>query len=194
MWLMLGADAWGTIGSVASVVAAGAALVTVWFARRTVVETREGRSEARDAHAAEAAHQERLLDATTQAHEREMHDRERAAAAELALQRLVQIGRVIELLGETADIARLEIATPPQPILGQIGTWTRVTGALARVEAAVAILERLGGPALPEVTEMTLVCRRVETPRERVVAEAMAMLARAQHVAATDKRFDLPSR
>lgn len=122
-----------------------------------------------------------------------MEARKRASASELALQRLVQLGRIIELLGETADITRFEIANPPERVVGQVGTWTRITGVLARVEAAVSILERLGGPALPDVREMSIRCRRMDTPPERVVAESMSMLAQAQHVAANDASLQLPS-
>jgi hypothetical protein len=189
---MIMADAWTTVGTIASVVAAGAALVTVRFARGTVIESRAGRREAHLAHAEETRQQAQLLEATITAQEREMEERQRAWASELVLQRLIQLGRVIELLGETADIARLEIASPPEKVRGQIGTWTRITGALARVEAAVSTFERLGGPPLSDVREMSIRCRRMDTPPERVVGEAMAMLAEAQHIAATDMSLELP--
>jgi hypothetical protein len=82
------------------------------FAWRTVTETREGRREAHAAHLEEIRQQRELLHATTSAHEREMAEREHASASELVFHRLVHMGRLIELLGETADIARFEIDNP----------------------------------------------------------------------------------
>src|SRR5437879_4714344 len=87
------ANAWTVVGSVSAVVAAAAALVAVWFARRTVLEARAGRREAHDAHAEEIREQTRLLEATTLAHEQEMAAREHASASEIVFQRLVQTGR-----------------------------------------------------------------------------------------------------
>jgi hypothetical protein len=96
------------------------------------------------------------------------------------------------LLGETADIAREEIANPPPKVSGAFGTWTRVTGALARVEVALAILELLGGPALPEVKQMTRDRRMMNTPPALVVGDTMGALERTRDLAEEHPSFRTP--
>ena len=88
---MVIANAWTVVSSVSALVAAAAALATIWFARRTVIESRAARREAHEAHTEEMGQQSALLAATTTAHEREMTERERALASQLVLQRLVQM-------------------------------------------------------------------------------------------------------
>lgn len=212
---MVLADTLSTIGSLGSVVAAGAALMAVLYARSTVREARAGRREATEAHTREAQRQVELIEATKSAHEQEasqqlqllqatqaahqqeMVDRARALASELVLQRLTQVGRVEELIGEVADIARFEIEHPPQRIAGQIGTWSRVTGALARLEAAIVICQRLGvaggvGDVLAEARKMSIDYRRVGTPPQTVVGEAMGMLDRMKFITETDESLAFP--
>src|SRR2546429_9937787 len=99
---MVVAGALSTIGSVGSAIAAVAALVTVWFARRTVTEARESRKESSAAHVEAMRQQAELLAATRTAHEREMAERARALASELVLQRLRQLDVVADLLRQTA--------------------------------------------------------------------------------------------
>src|SRR5665647_3051360 len=180
---MVVAGVLSSVGSISTVVAALAALMTIVLARKTVAEARAGRSEARGAHLAEMDQQAVFLEATTTAHEREMQARANALASELVLQRLAQVGRVEELIGEVSDIARFEIEHPPLPIEGQIGTWTRITCALARLEAAIVICERLGvaggvADVLAEARKMSIEYRRVRTPPESVVGATMGMLDR----------------
>jgi len=121
-----------------------------------------------------------------------MAGREHALARDLWLQRLTQLGRVEELLGETADIARFEIASPPEKVASQFGTWTRITGALARVEAALVILELLEGPSLPEIKQMTVDRRRMNTPPQQVVGDTMSALEALRHLSETDPSFKPP--
>jgi hypothetical protein len=187
------ADALSTIGSVGSGLAALAALAAVLFARETVSETREGRREARDAHAKQLHEQRQLLEASSRAHEAEMAERARAFASELVLQRLAQRGRIHELVGEVADIARIEIGSQPPPTGVGIGRWTRVNGALVRLEAAVVIWERLGGPPLPDARQMSRSLRQMGTPPERVVGDAMGELAKLTADAETDESLNLPA-
>jgi hypothetical protein len=96
---------------------------------------------------------------------------------------------VQDLFKETADIARYEVANPPPKIEGGIGTWTRLTGALLRVEAALVILERLEGPSLPEIRQMTSDGRRMNTPPGRIVGEMMSALDRLLHLSEEDASF-----
>lgn len=178
---MILAVALSTVGSIASVVAAVAALVTVWFAKQTVSEARAARSEAKTAHSSEMGEQRRLLDATKVAHEAEMAQRERAMESELVLQRLAQVGRIQELLGEIAHGASYEISNPPPDDNTGKDRWTRVTGGLARLEAAIAICQRLGGSealkgSLAEARRMASDCRERGIPRQLVVDEATRTL------------------
>jgi hypothetical protein len=99
---------------------------------------------------------------------------------------------VQDLLWETADIARFEISNAPERIAGQPGTWTRLTGVLVRVEAALANLELLEGPSLPEIKQMTVNCRQMNTPPERIVSEAMNALASTLHLSESDATFKAP--
>jgi len=90
-----------------------------------------------------------------------------------------QLARIMELVGEVADVARLEIANPPERIgVGQPGTWTRTTGLLSRVDAQAAVYDRLGGPPLPDaLRDFTRGARHLPTNQKRMVGEAEAMLA-----------------
>jgi hypothetical protein len=102
---MILADAWSAVGGIAAVVAAGAALITIWYARATVGEARAARREASDAHTEEMAEQRSALQASTAAHQEQMRERERALATEIKLQRIVQLERVAEVLTDLADTA-----------------------------------------------------------------------------------------
>jgi hypothetical protein len=62
----------------------------------------------------------------------------------------LQLNTIMQLTGEAAEVARFEISNPPPPIgPGQPGTWSRIPGVALRMAAAVAIYDKLGGPALP---------------------------------------------
>jgi hypothetical protein len=170
-------------------VAALATLVAVFYARATVQESRKGRQEASLAHVEEMTREARLLEATQTAHEREMEERRRAHQREMWLERLRQVGRVQELLAETSDIARHEIEHPPEKVALQFGTWTRTTSGLTRVEAALVILEKLGGPAMPEARQLTSTLRMMNTPPQRIVGDTMGELARSIALAENDESF-----
>lgn len=173
-------------------IAALAALVTVFYARETVRESRRSRQEASAAHGEEMSREEQLLEATRTAHEQEMAERKRALERDLWVQRLTQLGKVQDLVKETADIARDEIADPPPKIDGGIGTWTRLTGALLRVEAALVILERLGGPTLPEMKRKVKEGRRMNTHPSQIVGDMMDILGRLLDLSVEDESFKEP--
>jgi hypothetical protein len=180
------------IGDIASGVAAVAALLTVYYARATVSVARETRREASAAHNEEMAREAQLLEATRAAHEQEMAERQRALARELWLQRLLQLGKLQDLLWEAADIGRAEIADAPERIAGQPGTWTRLTGVLLRIEAALVSLELLGGPPLADIRQMVGNCRQIGVHPGRVVSETMSALERTVHLSENDANFSVP--
>jgi hypothetical protein len=94
-----------------------------------------------------------------------------------------QLARIMELVGELTDVARLEIENPPERIgVGQPGTWTRTTGLLSRIDAQAAVYERLGGPPLPDaLRDFTRGARQLPTNQRRMVGEAEGMLATLTH-------------
>jgi hypothetical protein len=75
-----------------------------------------------------------LLEATITAHEQEMAERADALARELWLQRLTQLGKVQELLGEAVEAAHSEIRKRElgSPAIMRIGS-TLLSSALLRV-------------------------------------------------------------
>ena len=107
------ADALGTVGQIASLVAAGAAVAAIYFARQTVSEAEASRREANAAHAEQIAGARRLLEATARAHEAEMKARERDSAAERVVQRLAMLRAITDVLTEITDITRDEETHPP---------------------------------------------------------------------------------
>jgi hypothetical protein len=153
---MILADAWSAVGGIAAVVAAIAALITIWYARATVGEARSARREASDAHTEELAEQHRALQASTAGHQEQMRERQRALATEIKLQQVVQLERVAEVLTDLADTARAETIQPPgRPVTDQAGRrLTGIPAILARLGAAVALLDALGGPHLAAASQL----------------------------------------
>ena len=152
---MLVTDAWGTIGAVASVVAAGAALATVLYARATVREAKVARENAHRDHLDEIVRQEAVAEATSKAHHADMEERRCAHEAERALQRGIQLQQVAVLLNDLVDVARREHLEPPQII--SEGNPFRATGIPAmiyRLRATLAFLAVLDGPILPDTTQL----------------------------------------
>jgi hypothetical protein len=134
-----------------------------------------------------------LLQATITAHEREMAERAEALARELWLQRLTQLGKVQELLGDAVEAARSEIGRREvgSPMIAGIGS-TLLSSALLRVDAAVVILTRLGGPALPDIRQMAEKGRDAGASLYEVEAEAVRAIAATRFLAETDDMFRRP--
>jgi hypothetical protein len=122
---------WEVVSTIAAVAAAVAALVTVIYARRTVIDGRKAHKDlmneqanARDQFA--AAHQEQIAEQTrareqaAAAHQEEMADRQRALTADISLQRLVQAGRLTDVLIAVARAAPQETLEPPGPAAGSL--------------------------------------------------------------------------
>jgi len=97
---------------------------------------------------------------------------------------LMMLAEIIKLVSRAGDYARLDIANPPPPTGVGNGTWTRVVGVLAELEAIVAVYRQLGGPELPSnVERFALDFRRMGTPPEQVVGESMSVLSLLQDFA-----------
>jgi hypothetical protein len=90
---------------------------------------------------------------------------------------LLMLAEIIKLTSRAGDFARLDIANPPPATGIGNGTWTRVTGVLAELEAMIAVYRQLGGPELPSnVERFALDHRRMGTTPAQVVGESMSAL------------------
>jgi hypothetical protein len=188
---MILADAWSAVGGIAAVAAAVAALITIWYARATVGEARTARREASDAHTEEMAEQRRALEASTAAHQEQMQERQRALATEIKLQQVVQLERVAEVLTGLADTARAEAIHPSgRPVTDQTGRrLTGIPAILARLAAAVALLDALGGPHL--VTASQLARQPGGTHPETMLSNAIDALREIESLARNEERLKL---
>jgi len=191
---MILADAWSAVGGIAAVVAALAALITIGFAWATVHEASAARREASAAHKEEMAEQRRALQASTAAHQEQMRERQRALATEIKLQQIVQLERVAEVLTDLADTARAEAIQPPgRPVTfptDQAGQrLTGIPADLARLGAAVALLDALGGPHL--VAASQLVRQPGGTPAQRTLSSAINALREIESLARNEDRLKL---
>jgi len=172
------ADLLNTIGQVASLVAAGAAVLAIYFAKQTVSEAKRGSDEANAAHQEQMAEARRLLDATAHAHVSEMAARERDAEAERVVQRLAQLSAITDVLRELTDIARDEEVRPPvrtptnQPL-------SRVPSRISKLRAALSIYERLGGPFMNQASQLANIGYNGGTPLMQVLGLAQSALEEA---------------
>ncbi len=123
-----GTSGWTVIATFAAVVAAGAALVTVIYARRTVLD---GKS----------------------AHSEEMDQRSRALVAEIRLQRLVHVSRIADVMIAIARAAYDERLVPPVPGASS-QRQSMIPSLQAQLRAELAAFRALGGPDLPSSDEL----------------------------------------
>jgi hypothetical protein len=181
------ADAWTAVGGFAVVAAAVAALVTIYYARATVAEARLARKESRAAHAEEVAEQraateaavaaqQRAIDAATVAHREQMQKQQRAHENDIALQRVIQIGRVVTALGAVLDTAVYEWFNE-QPMVSLQFRFTAIPSRLNRLRIAVAMLEALGGPELNETDALSKRGYSLGEPPSRVFNDAFNALS-----------------
>ncbi len=97
---------------------------------------------------------------------------------------LLMLAEIIKLVSRAGDLARLDIANPPPSTGIGNGTWTRVTGALAELEAMIAVYRKLSGPELPSNAEQfARDFRRMGTKPEQVVGESMSVLSQLTNLA-----------
>jgi hypothetical protein len=151
-----------TVDSVAAIIAAVAALVTVYFARKTVTESVTAREDSRKSHqevmaasaeatAAARAQGEELTSQLRDASQAELAERARSLAADLAVRRLGQLNQVSATAFEIARQAQSEVANAPGTIDlggGRNITNTRIPAMSARLRTQVEILKAMGGPDL----------------------------------------------
>jgi len=185
------ADLLAAIGQIASLVAAGAAVVAIYFARQTVAEAKNARSEATVAHAEQMTEALRLLEATTAAHTTEMAARDRDFEARLVMQRMAQLGVITDILRELTDIAREEQHHPPlktesnQPL-------SRIPSRLAQLNTALSIFQRLGGHPLKHAGELARGGYNRGTPLMQVLGMAQGGLQEAVAQADAHIGLELP--
>jgi hypothetical protein len=188
---MILADAWTAVGGIAAVVAAIAALITIGFAWATVRQASAARKEASNAHKEEMAEQRRAFQASTAAYQEQLQERERALAAEIKLQQVDQLERIAEVLMDLAATARAEEIDPPGRSVND-QTGRRLTGVptvLARLRAALALLDALGGPELP--TARLLGDQPGGTPKQRTLSNAIDALREIESLARNEDRLKL---
>jgi hypothetical protein len=188
---VLFADTLSSIGQIATLVAAGAALVTVYFAKRTVAEAEQARKEASTAHIEELGEERKLLETTTSAHEAEMAARDRALATQLALQRLAQLGTITDVLREITDIARDEEAhPPPRTVAGQ--PLSRIPSRMLQLGAALSVYERIGGPHMKEARALADLGYNAGTQLMQVLGMATTGLSEAVSQAVAHVTLEVP--
>jgi hypothetical protein len=100
------------------------------------------------------------------------------AASKATESQLLLLHKIMELVGETRDVATIEVEHPPKPMgPGVPGTWTRTTGFLERLDAATVIYERLGGPMLPDaVRQFVRKAKQLPTKQGEMVGEASTVI------------------
>lgn len=147
---------WLSVGSTLfAAVAAGATIVAVIYARRTVTESEEA------AQAAARRHNEQLegLDLISAsahvAHENEMRERRIAFDRDVIVRGLTQLQRVAQVLRELIDAAREERTHPSERITdiqpGREISSTPVQMLQVQLRIEVRILKAFGGPDLSDV-------------------------------------------
>jgi hypothetical protein len=92
---------------------------------------------------------------------------------------LLQLNTIMQLAGEASEVARFEISNPPPPLgTGRPDTWSRIPGVASRMAAAVAIYNKLGGPALPAAVDSFIrEAPQLPTKPTVIVGQAQAVLA-----------------
>ncbi len=198
---MLSSDVLTAVGDLAALVAAGAALKTVSYARATLKEQRDADKQAREADAkAQKAREDTvfnqmaLVATTEEAHQREMTERQRAYDRDLVLQRHGALARIIDIIGEVADVARHEVHNPaPSMGVGVPGRWSPLPGMLSRLEVACAVLVSLGSPMLVKAAEMARQDKHVTTRPAEVVAHSIDAMMEIDDLVRNDATLALPN-
>lgn len=181
-----------TVSAIATVVAAVAALVTIYFARKTVLESTEARRDSHNAHVEEMAETTAATKAAAAQHRAEMDERKRTFEADIVLRRLAQLEQVSELLLHLVEVARTEYFQPPEPLRlegGQVVTTTRVPAIQARLRTAVAILKKLGGPDF--TAKLPASSRGDEPSSMRVWTEAINLMVTIELLVPSDSTLKL---
>jgi hypothetical protein len=174
-----------TISTIASVVAAISAAVALYLARETVVEARKARAESALAHTKEAEENQHLLGAMIAARNATFHEGVEAFERELAVQRIVSLGSIANLLREAANLARSEMEAVP--------TYTPMPTVMMRLEVAVSLYRSLGGEADPKepvtaaILSFATHSRGKGEARVRILAGANDLLAQINGLATYER-------
>lgn len=214
-----GVSGWTAIATIAAVIAAGAALVTVIHARRTVLDGRAAHRELMQAERQArkdftAAHQEAMTaqqqagDAFATAHREamtaqalaredfaagraeEMQHRKRALDAQIALERLAQAGRVTEILIMIARTARDETISPPPTAAGSQRA-TFIPSLQAQLRAALAVFYALGGPTLDTADDLAAKAYSLTTQPIEMLQLATNSLGELKRLTGQDENLRL---
>jgi hypothetical protein len=214
-----GVSWWTVLATLAAVIAAGAALVTVIYARRTVVDGQAAHRELMQAQrqASEdftTAHQEAMTsgqqarDDFTTAHRQtmaaqvlaredfaagraeEMEQRKRALDAQIALERLAQAGRVTEILITMARTARDETLTSPPTVAGSQRA-TFIPSLQAQLRAALAVFYALGGPTLETADDLAAKAYSLTTQPIEILQLATNSLGELKRLTDQDEKLRL---
>jgi hypothetical protein len=169
-------------GTIAAVIAALAALATVIYARRTVVD-------GRDAHRELMSAQKEAREGFATAHGEEMAERQRALAAEISLQRLVLADRVAAALIDMARTAHSETLAPPLVINGRRGTF--IPSLQAQLRAELAVFYALGGPTLSDADDLAQKAYSATTLPIEMLKLAQNSLGELQRLAGKDEQLKL---
>ncbi len=167
-------------------------MVAIYFAKQTVSEGEQARSQANAAHVEQMAEARRLLEATAAAHQSEMAARGRDFAAERVVQRLAHLRVITDVLRELTDIARDEQTNPPprteinQPL-------SRIPSRLAQLSTALSIYQRLGGPEMKQAAELARARYNLGTPLMEVLGKAQGALGEAVAQADAHVSLELPA-
>ena len=168
-------------GTIAAVVAALAALVTIIYARRTVLDGRDAHRELMDAQAKSRSD-------FTAAHDEEMTARQRALSSEIAIQRLVQAARITDVLIAIARTAWDEALQTPAPAANsQRATFIPTLQAHLRV--ALALFYALGGPALAIADELADKAYSLTTLPADMLQLAQNSLGELKHLTDQDEHL-----
>lgn len=214
-----GPSLWTVLATVAAVIAAGAALVTVVYARRTVVDGRAAHRELMQAQVQagndfNTAHRETMTveqqarDDFTTAHREamaaqalaredfaagrseEMAQRKRALNAQIALERLAQAGRVTEILITTAHTVRDEALNPPPTVAGSQRA-TFIPSLQAQLRAALAVFYALGGPTLETADDLAAKAYSLTTQPIEMLQQATNSLGELKRLTDQDEKLRL---
>jgi hypothetical protein len=169
-------------GTIAAVVAAFAALATVIYARRTVVDGKQAHRELMTA-------QKEAREGFVTAHAEEMAERRSGLAAEIALQRLMQAGQITAVLTDMARIAHNETLAPPLVIDGRRGTV--IPSLQAQLRAELAVFYALGGPQLEMSDDLAQMAYSMTVQPIEVLKLAQNGLGELTRLAGKDEHLTL---
>ncbi len=172
-------DGWTVAAAIAAAVAAGAALWSLIYARRTVRSAEDLLAATRKAHDEEMAERRAALD-------QEMVERHRALDQEIALRRIEQAQRVLDVSIELREVSFLVVSSrDPEANREQLPAYG------AKLGAALAGLAALGVPPLDELAELARQVEQKTLPEIQIMGQAEAGIRRVRNLFDTDATLQL---